>query len=209
MLSTAIKTTLSPTETNIVARRLKKHAVLGMQLADVTPELKSAYDLYFEHGAVILDPGNDSDRLKIGRLAEGYCFWKVGHTRVGSVREFVNQILIETGGPDAAKNAVHGVRVVYRFSTVDGDGNMTQYLKLTKDDLKHLQNRVGPARGPGPVISSSPTSTWWFSQASSGRRSGKKTPLRIDASQASVASILVHFTDPVITSRLADSPPRR
>ena len=46
---------------------LKKHAVLGMQLADVTPELKSAYDLYFDDGAVILDPGNDSDRLKIGR----------------------------------------------------------------------------------------------------------------------------------------------
>ena len=51
---------------------MKKHAVLGMQLADVTPELKSAYDLYFDRGAVILDPGNDSDRLKIGRLAEGY-----------------------------------------------------------------------------------------------------------------------------------------
>jgi hypothetical protein len=42
---------------------LKKHAVLGMKLADVTPELKSAYDLYFD-GAVILDPGNDFDRLK-------------------------------------------------------------------------------------------------------------------------------------------------
>jgi protocatechuate 3,4-dioxygenase beta subunit len=117
----------------------KKHAVLGMQLTDVTPGLKSAYDLYFEHGAVILDPGNDSDRLKIGRLAEGYCFWEVGQTRIGSVREFVDQILTEAIGQDAAKNAVHGVRVVYKFSTVDGDGNMTQYLKLTKDDLKQLQ----------------------------------------------------------------------
>ena len=46
---------------------LKKYAVLGMQLADVTPELKSAYDLYFDRGALILDPGKDSDRLKIGR----------------------------------------------------------------------------------------------------------------------------------------------
>jgi beta-lactamase regulating signal transducer with metallopeptidase domain len=118
---------------------LKKHAVLGMQLADVTPELKSAYDLYFDDGAVILDPNNDSDRLRIGRLAEGYCFWMVGHTRIGSVREFVNQILTEAIGQDAAKNAVHGVPVIYRFSTVDGDGNMTQYLKLTKEDLKQLQ----------------------------------------------------------------------
>ena len=119
---------------------LKKIAVLGMQLADVTPELKSAYDLYFEHGAVILDPGNDSERLKIGRLAEGCGFWEVGNTRIGSVREFVNQVLTEAIGQNAAKNAVHGVRVVYKFSTVDGDGNMTQYLKLTKDDLKQLQN---------------------------------------------------------------------
>jgi protocatechuate 3,4-dioxygenase beta subunit len=126
---------------------LKKHAVLGMRLADVTPELKSAYDLYFEHGAVILDPGSDSDRLKIGRLAEGYCFWMVGQQQIGSVREFVNQLLAEAAGQDATKNAaafgdigaVYRVRVVYRFSTIDGDGNMTQYLKLTKDDLKQLR----------------------------------------------------------------------
>jgi beta-lactamase regulating signal transducer with metallopeptidase domain len=115
---------------------LKKHAVLGMQLADVTPELKSAYDLYFEHGAVILDAGNDPDRLRIGRLAEGYCFWEVGNTRVGSVREFVNQILSESATQYAAE---YGVRVVYKFCTVDGDGNNTQYLQFTKDDLKQLR----------------------------------------------------------------------
>ena len=70
---------------------LKKHTVLGMQLADVTPQLKSAYDLYFDRGAVILDPGKDSDRLKIGRLAEGYNFWIVGEKRISGVREFVEQ----------------------------------------------------------------------------------------------------------------------
>ncbi len=118
---------------------LKQYAVLGMQLTDVTPDLKSAYDLFFDRGALVLDPGKDSDRLNVGRLAEGYLFWMVGNKRVGSVREFVNQILIETGGQDAAKNAVLGVRVVYSFSTVDGDGNNTQYLKFTKDDLMQLQ----------------------------------------------------------------------
>jgi beta-lactamase regulating signal transducer with metallopeptidase domain len=118
---------------------LKKHAVLGMQLADVSPQLKSAYDLYFDRGAVILDPGKDSDRLNFGRLGEGYCFWEVGNTRVGSVREFVNQVLTEATGQDAAENAVRGVRVVFSFSTVDGDGNNTQYLKLTKEDLEPLK----------------------------------------------------------------------
>ncbi len=125
---------------------LKTYAVLGMQLADVTPELKSAYDLYFDDGVVILDPGNDSDRLGTnpsGRFAEGCHFWNVGGKRVGNVRELVNQILTEAIGPDAAKNAVYGVPVIYKFLTVDeehaGDGNMTQYLKLTKDDLRQLQ----------------------------------------------------------------------
>ena len=115
---------------------LKTRDVLGMKLADVTPDLKSAYDLYFEDGALILDPGEDSDRLNIGRLAEGYSFWMVGQKRVGSVREFVNQVLEEAGDRDAAE---YSVRVVYAYSDLDGDGTNTQYLKLTKDDLKQLQ----------------------------------------------------------------------
>ena len=107
-----------------------------MLLADVTPELRSAYDLYIEHGAVILDPGKDTDRLKIGRLAEGYCFWMVGRQQVGSVREFVNQLITESTGPNAK---AYGVQVIYRFITADSDGNMTQYLKLTKEDLEQLK----------------------------------------------------------------------
>ena len=75
--------------------------MLGMQLADVTPELKSAYDLFNDRGALILDPGKDSDRLKIGQLAEGYVFWMVGNKRIGSVREFVNRLLAETAGQTA------------------------------------------------------------------------------------------------------------
>ena len=122
---------------------LKTYAVLGMQLADVTPELKSAYELV-HGGAVILDPGKDSDRLRIGRLAEGYCFLYVGQaivgraigTRISSVREFVNQILTETAGQNAEE---YSVRVIYSFSTVEAVGTNVQYLKLTKDDLKQLQ----------------------------------------------------------------------
>ena len=119
---------------------LKKYAVLGMQLADVTPELKSAYDLYYEHGAVILDPGKDSDRLRIGRLAEGYCFlaWSAS-TRIGSVREFVNQILTETTGQDAAKNGFTGFASFTDSARSMSTGTIRNILKLTKDDLKQLQ----------------------------------------------------------------------
>jgi Carboxypeptidase regulatory-like domain len=115
---------------------LKKHAVLGMQLADVTPELKSAYDLRQDRGALILDPGQDSDRLKIGELAEGYLFWLVGDKRIGGVREFVDQILAETGGRVAEE---YSVRVVYSFMTTEHVGTNTQYLRLTKDDIQQLQ----------------------------------------------------------------------
>jgi hypothetical protein len=103
----------------------------------VSPELKSAYDLFLERGALILDPGKNSDRLKIGRLAEGYSFFMVGNKRVGSVREFVNQILTETDGQNAEE---YSVRVVYIFSTVDADRGATQYLKLTKGDREQLQS---------------------------------------------------------------------
>ncbi len=112
---------------------LKTYTVLGMTLADVTPVLKDTYDLYGERGALILDPGRDSDRLNIGKLAEGDTFWMVGKTRIGSVREFVKQILAETAGQNAR------VRVVYNFSRVDFDGARTTYLNLTKDDLEQLQ----------------------------------------------------------------------
>ena len=115
---------------------LKTYPVLGMQLADVTPELRSTYDLFGERGALILDPGKDPDRLNIGRLAEGYTFWMVGSTRIGSVSEFVSQIVAETAGQNAAE---YRVRVVYNFSTVEFDGSRTAYLKFTKDDLKQLQ----------------------------------------------------------------------
>jgi hypothetical protein len=107
-----------------------------MQLADETPELKAAYDLFQDRGAVILDPGHDFARLDIGDLAEGYCFWSVGNKPVGGVRQFVDQILAETGGRDEAQ---YSVRVVYSFKTTEFVGTNTQYLKLTKDDVQQLR----------------------------------------------------------------------
>ncbi len=115
---------------------IKKYAVLGMQLAEVTPVLKDAYDLYWDRGALILDPGKDFERLAIGDLSEGYLFWMVGNKRIGSVREFVDDLLAEAGGPDATGASI---RVVYSFKTTEMVGTNTQYIKLTKDDIKQLQ----------------------------------------------------------------------
>ncbi len=115
---------------------LKKYVVLGMELADVTPELKSAYDLYHDRGALILDPGKDYERLSIGQIAEGYEFWMVGEKRIGGLRDFVDQILAEIGDRDADESSV---RVVYTFNTPEAEGTNTQYMKLTKNDLKQLR----------------------------------------------------------------------
>jgi uncharacterized GH25 family protein len=115
---------------------LKTYTVLGMQLADVTPELRSTYDLFGECGALILDPDKGSDRLGIGRLAEGYTFFMVGHTRIGSVSEFVSQLVAETAGQIGDEFSVH---VAYNFSTVSFDGARTATLKFTKADRKQLQ----------------------------------------------------------------------
>jgi hypothetical protein len=115
---------------------LKRYTVLGMQLADASPELKSVYDLHFDRGAVILDPGPEYDRLKIGQLAEGDSFWIVGDTRIAGVRHFVDQLLVETGGGAAAE---YTVRVVYRFWRPDMVGNMTQYMRLNQEDVRQLK----------------------------------------------------------------------
>ncbi|WP_148598392.1 carboxypeptidase-like regulatory domain-containing protein [Aquisphaera giovannonii] len=123
---------------------MKSHAVLGMRLADVNPEVQSAYGLFFDRGAVILDPGEGHGRLGLGDLAEGCNFWMVGQKRVGSVREFVDQIVAETAGKDLD---AYSVRVVYSFRTVEFVGNNTQYLRLTRDDLKELKalsDRLNP-----------------------------------------------------------------
>ena len=136
------KLDLDPAQTDRAARQPEDVSRARHAARDVTPELRSIYDLFVERGALILDPGKDPDRLNIGRLAEGYAFWMVGHTRIGSVSEFVSQIVAETAGQNADE---YSVRVVYNFSTVDFDGSRTAYLKFTKDDLNSIRTALTPS----------------------------------------------------------------
>ena len=115
---------------------LKTYDVLGTQLTDVTPALKSAYDLFYDRGALILNPGRDCERLEIGAIEAGNVFWMVSQSRVGSVREFIEGILAQTGGRTAE---AYSIRVVYGFKTVEFVGTHTQQLKLTKEDVNALQ----------------------------------------------------------------------
>ena len=121
---------------------LKRYTVLGMQLTDVTPDLKSAYDLYLDNGALILDPGKDSDRLQIGHLAQGYNFFMVGKKRIGSVREFVNEILAEAKGGNGGGQPV---RVVYEFSRVEAEGDQYAAPETHEGRPEDIANGVRPA----------------------------------------------------------------
>ncbi len=117
---------------------LVRYSVLGMQVTDVTPELKAAYDLYGDRGVLVLDPGKDVRQLNVRELAEGDAFFRVGlsRTRVNGVREFVDQILAETAGQDSPEFRVY---VFYSFSRVDFDGNRTSLMHLTREQRQELQ----------------------------------------------------------------------
>jgi beta-lactamase regulating signal transducer with metallopeptidase domain len=114
----------------------KSVEVLGMKLADITPELRARYDLYHDKGALILGPGTDSARLGVGELREGYYFWMVGQNHIGSVHEFVEGLLKEV---EKSELSQHGYRVVYTFSDVRMVGSNTQYMKLTEEDVSGLR----------------------------------------------------------------------
>ncbi len=115
----------------------KSFDVLGMQLTDNSPELQGVYDLYDPCGALILNPGKDSKRFKIGELAEGYTFWMAGDERVNNVREFIRGILAEV---DKQTGDTYSVRVVYNFDRPEMAGSNTQYMKLTKSDVEQLKS---------------------------------------------------------------------
>jgi hypothetical protein len=120
----------------VIPANLATTNVLGMKLTDATAELRAAYDISGNGGALILDPGPSSDRLQIGKLEHGYTFWMVGNQRVTSVREFVERILAEAEVQDPNR---YSIRVVYSLSTLAFDGTNTQYLKLKKEDIEQVK----------------------------------------------------------------------
>ena len=118
---------------------IKTYKILGMTVADVTPELQRAYDLSSPVGVLILDPGRNHFRLGIGTLTEGDSFWIVGSEAVANLKEMVHQILLVSGiDPPARPNVgCRGqVRVVYQHPLAAGSN--TQFLTLNDQDLQDL-----------------------------------------------------------------------
>ncbi|MBM4103941.1 MAG: hypothetical protein FJ263_07805 [Planctomycetes bacterium] len=122
--------------------------LLGMKVADVTPQLQKQFDLFGDKGVVILDPGKNFAILNIGELKPGYYFWMIGNKQVSNLKEMIAEILRIHTKPEPKSGGMireghHGnIRVVYgrRGST------NTQYLKLTDeqaDQLRQLGKTLG------------------------------------------------------------------
>ncbi len=118
----------------------KPVALLGMKLADMTPELQALYDLGSPTGVVILDPGAGHSRLGIGKLSRGDRFWIVGQREVHNLRDMVEEILRidATSPPGRMNDRSRGmIRVVYSYR--GGLGTNTQWLTLTEADVAELE----------------------------------------------------------------------
>ncbi len=122
---------------------LKTVTMLGMRVADVTPEIKEIYDLApLSNGVVILDPGKNYERLGIGELREGYFFWIVGNKKIHNVRELIAEILRINNKPRPTRGGMISeghkgfIRVVY----VRRNSTNTQHLKLTDEDTDELMS---------------------------------------------------------------------
>ena len=129
---------------------LKTVTMLGMKVADITPEIKEIYDLPpAQNGVVILDPGKNYGRLGVGELREGYFFWIVGNKKINNVREMIAEILRINNKPRPIKGGMisEGHKGFIRIVYVRRDGTNTQYLKLTDEDTDELMSLAKKLEG--------------------------------------------------------------
>ena len=144
--------------TNLVTTK-----VLGMTLADATPELIAAYDSYVHGrrmisnnfgGVLVLDPGANADRVEFNQFVkQGSILWAVGihpsGTRmpvVKNVKDFVEQ-LISKATPQESDG--YRLLVCYTLSTLEYDAPTTSNMRITKvefQELKSLLEKLDPDR---------------------------------------------------------------
>jgi hypothetical protein len=115
----------------VVPRDVQKYVVLGMQFANLTPELRSAYAIDARPGVLVLDPGRRTDVG--GPFPEGSVFRTVAVTPVKSVRELVD--VLNAVAPDAQlRNRIE----------VESDGvllepaHKLELLQIRQEDLADL-----------------------------------------------------------------------
>jgi hypothetical protein len=135
----------------VMKNPLSLTTLLGMKVADITPELKAAYDLD-DHakGVLIVNPGENHQRLGIGTLKEGEYFWMVGNKRIANLREMVDELLrINELDPPTDGWSGQGYRGNIRIVYSNLHRSNTQYMKLIEDDVAGLKKLVPVLREKG------------------------------------------------------------
>ena len=108
--------------------------LLGMKLIDVDAGIRDLFHLPRAGGVLVLDPGIDTERLKIGELQRGDQFWIVGDKPVKDIADFKSRLKAAA----RAAGAKNGIRVVYHFRRAEQAGTNTQYLELSEGDIAAL-----------------------------------------------------------------------
>lgn len=124
---------------------LKTVDLLGLRVADLTPELAAVYALGVPDGVMILDPGQDPERLDIGVLAEGHCFNRVGHERIHNTRELVARILADAHAPWGDSGATNPVRLTFMESRWEQGGGQVTFTEADLASLKALSQEFDGA----------------------------------------------------------------
>ena len=122
--------------------------VLGMRVADITPELKAAYDLE-EHaqGVLIVHPGPNIERLGIGEAEEGEYIWMIGQKQIANVREMVDELLrINELEPPPEGRSAEGHRGSVRLVYSNHHWSRTQHIELTESDEAELKKLAAVLR---------------------------------------------------------------
>jgi hypothetical protein len=119
------------------------HHLFGMKLIDLDDVLRKQLGLHRSSRVMILDPGENSQRLDIGELQPGDAFWFAGTKKIENFAEFAAELLAEHERRQKEPLPFTGLQVVYNFDHVDDDGSNTQHIKLTADDIAELRKVVG------------------------------------------------------------------
>jgi hypothetical protein len=125
---------------------------LGMQLADITPELKEAYSLPANaKGVLVVHPGADVARLHIGPVQEGEYFFMVGNKDIATAREMIEEITRINALPKPSDGwAGEGYRGSVRIVYANRHRTNTQYLALTDADAAALKKLLPTLSSSGP-----------------------------------------------------------
>ncbi len=119
----------------------------GMKLASITPEVRAAYALMPEaRGVIVLAPGPNSARLKLGQIREGDYLVSVGtaYSQIKTVQQFVERmraLVAEKHEPPFRTD------VAYSYNRPRTQGQDTLTIELTAADARQLDTAEAELAG--------------------------------------------------------------